>query len=93
MSLPLSDKIIKGVEGVVGFIFRDQIEDNTPTITAAKLWITFGVGIWLIVVATSLAYGPGREVLGVPTEIIWLFSGLLFILLGITRIGVKRNQL
>ncbi|OIP70421.1 MAG: hypothetical protein AUK43_09315 [Oscillatoriales cyanobacterium CG2_30_40_61] len=89
----LSDNVIKGVERVVGFIFPVQIEDNTPTITAAKLWITFGLGIWLIVTATSLAYGPGREVLGVPTEIIWLLSGLLLIILGVTRIGVKRNQL
>ncbi|MFM6395621.1 MAG: hypothetical protein ACKPH7_28145 [Planktothrix sp.] len=88
MSLPQPGNIINTL---VSAIFPDRIEDNTSTITAAKLWIAFGVGIWLIVVATSLAlgYGPGTEVWGIPTQVVWLCSGLLLIILGITRIGLK----
>lgn len=74
-------------------VVPNQIDDNSPATTTVKLWIAFGVGIWLIVVATGLAfgYGVGTEVFGIPTEIVWLVSGLVLIIIGITRIGLRRS--
>lgn len=74
-------------------VVPNRIDDDSPTTTKAKLWIAFGVGIWLIGVATSLVlgYGPSSQVNGIPIGVIWLLSGMFFIYLGITRVGLKQS--
>ncbi len=70
------------------------IEDDSPTTTKAKLWIGFGIAIWMISIATGLTLGFGiiHEVMGVPNDMIWLLSGVLILWFVLTHVGVKSNN-
>jgi hypothetical protein len=75
-------------------IIPEKIEDDSPTTTKVKLWLGYGIGIWLIFIASGLAlgYGVPHEVFGISNEIFWLLSGVILILLVTTRVGLKTND-
>ncbi len=86
----------KVTDAVVEFIKLEPLEDFSEKTTVVKLWLIFGIGIWLIAIGCVgylfITEVTPIEIFGfgkLPQSMVWLLFGAALIWWGVTKVGVK----